>query len=61
MISRAGDSRHDRLLPCDPQDMSLVNSFPSPGSIPLGLAWDGGSLFSVDGERSTADREIVLR
>jgi len=44
------DAREDRLLQLDPQDMSLVKSFATPGSIPLGLAWKGSSLFSVDGE-----------
>ncbi len=51
------DSKHDLIMRTgtpifqDPHSVPLYvwDSFPSPGSEPLGLAWDGESLWNVDG------------
>ena len=44
------DARQGQLLQLDPEDMTVLKSFRSAGWIPLGLAWNGSSLFAVDGE-----------
>lgn len=44
------DARQGQVLQLDPEDMTVLKSFRSVGWIPLGLAWNGSSLFAVDGE-----------
>lgn len=45
------DWKHEDITQVDPNDMSVISSFPLPGPGPGGsggLTWDGNSLWSVD-------------
>ena len=42
----AADS--DEILKLDPNDMSIVSIYDSPGPAPMGLTWDGEHLWCVD-------------
>jgi len=42
------DWKHQEIMQLDPADMSVITSFSSPGTHPLGLTWGGSSLWCAD-------------
>ena len=55
----AADS--DEILKLDPNDMSILSIYDSPGPIPMGLTWDGEYLWCVDAGPNSFTRGRVYK